>query len=90
MGVPRADQELAAFRQLGPDETSSSFYYHYARLIEILAAVELIEGLVNDPDVLSADFRARAKRDLRGRDLGCYCAPGLPCHADVLLELVND
>jgi hypothetical protein len=31
----------------------------------------------------------RACRDLRGRDLGCTCAPHLPCHADVLLELVN-
>jgi hypothetical protein len=31
----------------------------------------------------------RARRDLVGRDLGCYCAPHLPCHADVLLELVN-
>jgi hypothetical protein len=31
----------------------------------------------------------RACRELRGRDLGCTCAPHLPCHADVLLELVN-
>ena len=29
------------------------------------------------------------RRELRGLDLGCYCAPGLPCHADVLLELVD-
>lgn len=26
--------------------------------------------------------------ELRGRDLGCFCAP-LPCHADVLCELAN-
>jgi hypothetical protein len=31
----------------------------------------------------------RARRELRGRDLGCTCAPHLPCHVDVLLELVN-
>lgn len=30
-----------------------------------------------------------AKRELRGKDLMCWCAPGQPCHADVLLELVN-
>lgn len=30
----------------------------------------------------------RAKRELRGRDLECWCAP-LPCHADVLLEVAN-
>jgi hypothetical protein len=37
-----------------------------------------------------AERLAAARRDLRGRDLGCYCAPGLACHVDVLLELVND
>lgn len=26
---------------------------------------------------------------LRGRDLGCYCKLGEPCHADVLLEVAN-
>jgi hypothetical protein len=26
---------------------------------------------------------------LRGRDLVCWCPPGQPCHADVLLELAN-
>lgn len=26
---------------------------------------------------------------LRGKDLACWCALGLPCHADVLLELAN-
>lgn len=25
--------------------------------------------------------------ELRGRDLCCPCAPGQPCHADILLEL---
>lgn len=32
----------------------------------------------------------RARRELRGRDLMCSCPPHLACHADVLLELVND
>jgi hypothetical protein len=27
-------------------------------------------------------------RELKGKDLVCWCAP-LPCHADVLLELAN-
>jgi len=29
------------------------------------------------------------KRTLRGKVLGCWCAP-LPCHADVLLEIANE
>lgn len=27
--------------------------------------------------------------ELRGKTLACWCAPGSPCHADVLLELAN-
>lgn len=27
--------------------------------------------------------------DLRGRDLCCWCKPGTPCHADVLMEIAN-
>jgi Domain of unknown function (DUF4326) len=35
-----------------------------------------------------AELRARAARELRGRDLVCWCHPKR-CHADVLLEIVN-
>jgi hypothetical protein len=30
------------------------------------------------------------KRELRGRDLACYCALDEPCHADVLLTVANE
>lgn len=30
------------------------------------------------------------KRELRGRDLACYCPLAEPCHGDVLLEIAND
>lgn len=29
-----------------------------------------------------------ALKELRGKTLGCWCAP-LPCHADILVELLN-
>jgi hypothetical protein len=29
------------------------------------------------------------RRELRGKDLVCWCVIGEPCHADVLLELAN-
>lgn len=28
-------------------------------------------------------------KDLRGHNLACWCKPGTPCHADVLLEIAN-
>lgn len=37
----------------------------------------------NRPDLVQA-----AQRELRGKDLVCWCSP-LPCHADVLLEIAN-
>lgn len=27
--------------------------------------------------------------ELRGKNLACFCKPGTPCHADVLLEIAN-
>lgn len=32
---------------------------------------------------------ADVKRELRGRHLYCFCKPGKPCHADVLIEIAN-
>jgi len=29
-------------------------------------------------------------RELRGKNLACWCKPGSPCHADVLLDLANE
>jgi hypothetical protein len=33
---------------------------------------------------------ADVRRELAGRDLCCWCKPGAPCHADVLLEVANN
>ena len=43
MGMPQADEELEKFKELGRGAVTSSFLYHYARLIEILASLETIE-----------------------------------------------
>lgn len=37
-----------------------------------------------------ASYRTeRIKDQLRGKNLACFCRPGDPCHADVLLEIAN-
>lgn len=56
-GTPMADQELAEFRSRNP---LSSFNYHLARLIECLNAVESIQRLIDDPDILNTRVRAHA------------------------------
>ena len=57
-GTPRADQELAEFRQLQDGPVMSSFYYHYARLIEMMYDLERIEQLLREPDILDPHVRA--------------------------------
>lgn len=60
-GTPRADRELEKFRALGNGRTvTSSFHYHYARLIEILFALEKIEQTLNEPDITDDWVRAEA------------------------------
>lgn len=74
MGTPLADKELASFRNLGDEATTSSFYYHYARLIEIVTCIERVAQLVDDPDIRSPDFRAYAGVN-RLEGVGCSEAP---------------
>ena len=45
------------------------------------------EDLLGGRSVVSVD---EVKRELRGRDLACYCPLDEPCHADVLLWLANE
>jgi NAD-reducing hydrogenase large subunit len=74
MGVPRADEELKKFKSLGHGTVTSSFLYHYARLIEILASLEYIERCLDDPELLSDYLRADAGINSR-RGVGVSEAP---------------
>jgi NAD-reducing hydrogenase large subunit len=67
MGVPQADAELKKFKKLGHGAVTSSFLYHYARLIEILAGIEYVERYMDDPELSSDYLRADAGiNNLRG------------------------
>ena len=74
-GTPYADVALAEFRMLqesGP--IASSFHYHYARLVEIIYALEQMERLLKDPQILDARVRARARSN-RYEGIGVAEAP---------------
>jgi NAD-reducing hydrogenase large subunit len=69
MGTPKADAELKKFKKLtrGRAAVTSSFHYHYARLIEILTSIERVEAYLDDPELMSEDLRADAGiNSLRG------------------------
>jgi NAD-reducing hydrogenase large subunit len=59
-GTSLADRELSVFRSLDSGPALSSFHYHYARLIEVLHAVEMIERLLADATILDPHVRAMA------------------------------
>jgi NAD-reducing hydrogenase large subunit len=60
MGTPLADAELAEFKQITPGPVQSSFYYHHARLIDILYGIEKMEQILTDPLILDKHVRASA------------------------------
>ena len=58
--TPKADAELAEFRRRFGRTPHSAFLYHYARLIEILYALERMNTLLTRPEVLDTHVRASA------------------------------
>ena len=59
-GTPAADAEFREFHERFGVVAHSSFLYHYARLIEIVYALERIEALLHDPQILDTHVRATA------------------------------
>jgi NAD-reducing hydrogenase large subunit len=94
VSTPRAAQEWAEFRQLERGAVLSSFYFHYARLIEILYALEKLEQLLTGDAVLDPHVRAFARvNNLEG--VGVTEAPRgtlihhYKCDADGLITWAN-
>jgi NAD-reducing hydrogenase large subunit len=59
-GTPHADADLQSFRERFGSPAHSAFLYHYARLIEIIYALERMEMLLEDPQILDTHVRATA------------------------------
>ena len=59
-GTPEADVELAEFRQRFGRIVDGAFHYHYARLIEIVYALERLRALMESPVTSDRHVRARA------------------------------
>lgn len=76
INTPMANEEFKLFKQInGGKPVEPSLYYHYARLIETLYAVERTAELLDDPDILSNDIRAYPPLKLTGHGVGVIEAP---------------
>ena len=73
--TPLANEELKQFKALGNGKpVEHTLYYHYARLIETLFAIERVGVLLDDPDILSTDI-LNTKKEFKGRGVGVLEAP---------------
>src|SRR5512145_1337559 len=70
-----ANDELKVFKSLNNGKpVENTLYYHYARLIEALFAVERVKVLLDDPDILSTDI-LNTHIDFKGEGVGVIEAP---------------
>lgn len=81
IATPKAQSAFEEYRAAaGGRGQTNSFYYHWARMIELVHAVERMEEILADPALTSGDARVRADRNT-GRGVGIIEAPrGLLIH----------
>jgi NAD-reducing hydrogenase large subunit len=73
--TPLANEELEVFKGLnGGKPVENTLYFHYARLVETLFAIERVKVLLDDPDILSTDI-LNTHRDYKGEGVGVIEAP---------------
>jgi len=77
IGTPLAQEEFKLFKQINNGKpVEGSLYYHYARMIELLYALERIGQLLDDPDIMSTNVRNYPSlEELPGQGVGVVEAP---------------
>ncbi len=76
LSTPLAAKEFAELKQIaGAKPLEGSLFYHYARMIELVFALEAIRDLLQDRDILSTDIRSYTTAPLTGRGIGVIEAP---------------
>jgi len=78
------DAALDMFRRWLRGEMSAYEMAHASRCDWGTRDPRTLVSLVHVRTVLLAKLK-----DIRGKDLSCWCKEGEPCHADILLELAN-
>jgi len=75
ISTPIAQQEMQVWKSLnGGGMVEGTLYYHYARLIELIYALERAKELLEDPDILGREI-ANTSGPICGLGVGCVEAP---------------
>lgn len=73
--TPLANAEHKLFKALnGGKPVENTLHYHYARLIEVLFAIEKVRLLLDDPDILSTEI-LNTRKEWKGVGVGVIEAP---------------
>ena len=73
--TPLAQEEFKVFKQLnGGQPVENTLYYHYARLIEDLYALERVRQILEEPGICSTDI-VSPWNTITGEGVGCVEAP---------------
>lgn len=75
ISTPLAQEEFTQFKSLNEGKpVEGSLWYHYARMIEDLYAIERAKEILLDPEVTSTNLRAESD-GFTGHGVGCLEAP---------------
>ncbi len=75
LSTPLAQAELVQFKAINPGKpVENTLYYHYARLIEVLFAIERVSVLLDDSDILSTDI-LNTRHNPKAEGVGVLEAP---------------
>jgi NAD-reducing hydrogenase large subunit len=73
--TPLAQQEFKEYRAMNDGKPiENTLHYHYARLIETLFAIEKVQVLLDDPDIMGKDI-LNTHHNFKGEGVGVIEAP---------------
>jgi len=73
--TPLAQKEFVEYHAINPGKPiENTLYFHYARLIETLFAIERVKVLLDDADILSTDV-LNTRQEVKGEGVGVIEAP---------------
>ncbi len=75
MSTPLAQKALERMRARLGRTIHATFAYHWARVIELVQAIEEIEQLLNDPQIVSTDVKLSTVTPKKGTGVGIVEAP---------------
>ncbi|MFW9920603.1 MAG: Ni/Fe hydrogenase subunit alpha [Candidatus Thorarchaeota archaeon] len=75
MATPLAQEALKDMRDALGRPIHATFAYHWARIIELVEALEEIIGLLKDPQIVSKDVKLSDVKPKKGDGVGCVEAP---------------